>query len=385
MKIGIITHYYKSGNYGGTLQAYALCKQLEKMGYEAEQICATFLSGLPMTAQPGGFQRLIHKAKLVLDPCRRLNHLCHPVAALRCRKRKKAVMAFGKTISHSRRVYTDKTLPEANSQYQAFITGSDQVWNPECYSPAYYLAFAEKGKLKLSYGASISKAQLTQPQRETIRGHLADFAGVSVREERAAELIGELAPTTVAWVLDPTLLLSREEWDEVCAPGVIREPYVFCFFLGGDESFRTAAAAFAREKGLKLVTLPYLTGQYRKTDKKFGDIRLYRVSPPEFISLIKNADYVFTDSFHASVFSELYEKNFFAFRRGNAPGMETRLESLTKLFGNEERFRSEEKLSPEALQRLAGQAVKGDQGLFLQMKEKSVAFLREQLQQQGIV
>ena len=130
---------------------------------------------------------------------------------------------------------------------------------------------------------------------------------------------------------------------------------------------------------------PYLTGQYRKTDKKFGDIRLYRVSPPEFISLIKNADYVFTDSFHASVFSELYEKNFFAFRRGNAPGMETRLESLTKLFGNEERFRSEEKLSPEALQRLAGQAVKGDQDLFLQMKEKSVAFLREQLQQQGIV
>ena len=381
MKIGIITHYYRSSNYGGNLQAYALCKELEKLGFEAEQICADFTGGLPMGEPVGPGKCLLHRAKLALDPYGRWNHLRHPLVAQKCRQRERAVRAFGETIPHSSRVYGDSNLSDTNRIYQAFITGSDQVWNPECYSPAYYLDFAGKGALKLSYAASISKSQLSPAQRETMKEHLADFTAISLREAEAVDLVKDLAPGKVSWVLDPTLLLSRQEWDEVCAPPVIREPYVFCFFLGGDESHRAAAQAFARKKKLKLVTMPYLLGKYRPCDKNFGDIRLFAVSPPQWISLIKHGAYVFTDSFHGSVFSQIYEKNYFAFCRDGAKGMETRLESLTKLFGNPNRFcNTKEKMTLDYLLKTSEGGLNDEKSLFREKKEESVEFLWNNLQ-----
>jgi hypothetical protein len=148
------------------------------------------------------------------------------------------------------------------------------------------------------------------------------------------------------------LLLTRQQWDEVCAPRQVEQPYVFCYFLGKGRKQRRLAKAYAKRKKLKLVTIPHMENQFIPEDVSFGDIRLPSPSPEMFISLIKHADCVFTDSFHAAVFSSLYQREFFVFPRHGHKGMGSRIYGLTELFGTGERFCDEpEKLTVDYLLR----------------------------------
>lgn len=347
MKIGIISIYYKNSNYGGNLQAYGLTKYLRQCGYDAEQICYSLYRPELFSA---GFWHLSHIKRLKSVARKILNSVCHTGRKLRMAcpqhvkavKRDKDIYNFNsKQIPHSETVYYAHDYPAMAEEYDVFISGSDQVWNTQWAVPAYFLDCISKPKVKLAYAASLGKEQLPEDDIAIYKKYLADYDAISVREEDAVALLKDAAPMAAEWVVDPTLLLSREDWDGICGERMVQEPYLFCYFLGMDTEERKLAAAYAKEHGLKLVTMPFLLEEmfrdraFRKFEKKFGDEQLYDVSPEQFLSLIRYADCVFTDSFHGALFSGLYQREYFIFGRGQ---MGSRIVSLTKLYETPERY-----------------------------------------------
>lgn len=328
-KVGIITHYYKSMNYGALLQAYALQKVISQMDYEVEQICYDMTVAEKKRGE-------LHTVKQILR--KGYNNLKHYRQFSGWKKRCRAFRSFEQSIPHSGQVYDRHAIEKANDIYDAFVTGSDQVWNTDWYHPAFFLDFVVGNKKKIAYAASLGHSEMNGGMRQIFMDSMKDYTAISVRESDAIAMVGECTPISVVKVLDPTLLLTKEQWDEICTDRIVKDDYIFCFLLGDGVQERKLAEEFARKKNLKLVTLPHFPRRYRSVDQNFGDVYLYDVSPETFLSLIKYAQVVLTDSFHAAVFSSTYEKEYFAFERTGAKNMGSRLKSLTQMFECEERF-----------------------------------------------
>ena len=142
------------------------------------------------------------------------------------------------------------------------------------------------------------------------------------------------------------------------------------------------AKEFAEKNNLKIVTLPHLLGRYRECDSDFGDYKLYDVTPQRLISIIKNAKYVFTDSFHATVFSLIFEKEHFVFQRDGKNSMSSRLYTLTALFNTQEHFcDTDEKATLSYIEGLDKIDYSREQNAFLKQRELSLLFLKNNLQQ----
>lgn len=353
-KVRIITHYYNSINYGGCLQAYALCYFLSKFKFEPEQISFSgfgFSLGFEKSGIHNFFRKL--KGKNFFDKIYEIGwRIIQKIQVPKTNKYKSAEEKLGwkdkrqqafyhfnqELIPHTQTVYTEETIASCVDDYDAFITGSDQVWNYTWYSPAYFLDFVPSTKTKLSYAASLGLDTLTEKQREAMRNSLKDYKAVSVREEKAVDLIKDLSPVQPVCVLDPTLLLERADWENIAKEYPITEKYVFCYFLGSNKKERKLAKQYAKKHGLKLLTIPHASGVVHLEDKGFGDYRLYDVSPEQFLWLVKNAECIFTDSFHAVVFSNIFEKQYFVFNRKSNGEMSGRITNITKLFNTENRF-----------------------------------------------
>lgn len=336
MKIGILTHYYNSINYGGNLQAYAICRVIKNLGYDVEQVSYDRIKN-----KKTSLSKIARKACgfLIRGINEKILRILNKDEYVKIKTRNNAISVFNKNaIPHSNIVYRENTISNANDDYDVFITGSDQVWHPFVACPAYLLSFVDDNKYRFSYAASIATNSLNDMQKATYEKALKKYNDVSVREEDAIQLIDKICDVTPELVLDPTLLLSDKEWDEIVTTRKVEGDYLFCYFLGDSVNQRRLATEYAKEYGLKVVTLPYLAGKYRKCDKNFGDERLFDISPADFISLIKYARVVFTDSFHASVFSSIYKKQLFVFQRSGAKSMQSRIYTLSKMFGFSDHF-----------------------------------------------
>ena len=283
-------------------------------------------------------------------------------------------------MPHSEEIYTLGTIKNCAKVYNTIIVGSDQVWHFSSNLRAFCMEDFPQSIKRISYGASVAKNSLSNYEYDVFQRTLPKFAAVSVREKEAVDLLQPLCPAKIEWVLDPTLLLSAEDWDEVCEERIVPEEYVFCYFLGVDKKERKLATEFAKRKGLKLVTFIHLDNHYVVADVHFGDIQIYDVFPEKFLSLVKYAKYVFTDSFHASVFSHIYQKEFFAFSRQGHKEMGSRLYSLTDILENRDHFcDTKDKANIKYIMSLPPIDYTKKLPKFEEMKEKSINFLKENL------
>ena len=366
MKVGIITHYYKSENYGGNLQAYALCKAISDLGHDVEQI---------------SFQRPTSKSKIkaIRNTCSNVKSNMHPITKKNIKLRKKAILKFNEKIPHSP-VYVGNEISKCADKYDAFITGSDQVWHPMAVCDAYLLKFAPSNKTKLSYSASVATTELSDEAKARYKKAFYDYSAISVREENAVSLISELTSLDVELTLDPTLLLKKEQWLEIAEPLEINEKYLFCYFLGSDKEHRRLAKEYAAKNNLKIVNLSNLSGEHRRADNNFGSYKLYDVTPNRLISLINGAECVFTDSFHVSVFSNLFEKEHFVFQRNGYKGMNSRIYTLATLFNTQARFcDTDDKLTLKYIEGVKGAKISSEPDALLKSREKSISYLRRNL------
>ncbi|MCR5142752.1 MAG: polysaccharide pyruvyl transferase family protein [Ruminococcus sp.] len=330
-KIGIITHYYKSTNYGGNLQAYALCKYLINEGYEAEQICYPIFKP-NVKIRVSNFSTFLQLIRSLISHFIFFPH--HIYYKTSKSKTKKAFENFNLSIiPNSGKVYNDSNFNECIENYDVFITGSDQVWNFSFFRPEYFLESIPSTISKISYAASISMKSLSDNQQEYLAKVLQDYKSISVREEYAKDLISGIVQKPIYKVVDPVFLLSEAEWNDLAYDYRIKDDYIFSYFIGNNNNSREICRVFARKHGLKIIDIPMANNQYRFTGIQIGDIKATDVSPNEFLGLIKNAQFIFTDSFHASVFSYLFKKQFYVFNRNHNGDMSERIIDIMSQFG----------------------------------------------------
>lgn len=342
-KIGIITLLYKNFNYGGLLQAYATKKILQNIKIPAEHIAINEVYVKRTTKEKlkdkrikGIVRSLISCLKKMLNKItfQKKNRLKNQIRIEpNINVRRKKFSDFMEIIGYEG-PYDSLSIKGSLKKYDVFLTGSDQVWNPDWHKDVYYLDFVPDDIPKISYAASIGKNQLTEKQLDYAIPKIKRLDYISVREKEAKDILQPYIDKEIKVVLDPTLLLTPKDWNAVEVRPTIDVSYIFVYLLGNNKEHRIKIKQIAKVLNIKIVFLPHIFFQYELADEDFADIDLYDVGPAEFVGLIKNAEMVITDSFHGCVFSIIYHKKFWALKRHKDTEKENMNSRLYTLFGN---------------------------------------------------
>lgn len=340
-KIAIITEFsFNTVNYGNHLQAYALNKYLrdEFPSYEINTIILKNKTGRKFISFHVFIEMCISKLKIILAKKNK--------SKIETTVRLEMFQKFAlENIKLSKYIYSYKELKR--SDYKVFIVGSDVVWfqtKGVIYKPKF-LAFSKRREtLKIAYAASFGKNDIPTINRKYIKKYLEDFDCISVRESKAVEILKQLGIRDVENVCDPTMLISKEQWDAMALPPLKIDnnyikgyrSYVFAYILGESEKQIKKIKKLCLDNHIDLLYIPFIKGQMDSSLTK--DMRLIDCSPQEWIWLIKNAEYVITDSFHGMIFSAIFERKFFVIERNDKEDINDRLYDFLKLIGAEDKF-----------------------------------------------
>lgn len=223
---------------------------------------------------------------------------------------------YNKNFIFSEKYKTIKKLSECSkNKYHSIIVGSDQLWLPSNIAGDFFtLSWVPESVNRISYATSFGQEALPNSMKAKAADFLSKINHISVRELSGQNLVQVLTGRVPPIVCDPTILINKEYWDLMRKDCEISGKYIFCYFLGKEKKCRDFAKKLKEKTGCKIVCSPHLE-TIVQADKDFADYDLFEMGPGEFLHLISNAEYVCTDSFHASVFSVLYEKKFFAMPR----------------------------------------------------------------------
>lgn len=342
MKIGIIT-ILKVNNYGAELQAYATQAVLNRMGYDAEIIDYLF------------YKNPKHKTTRLSKPIfrhgikKQLSEYLYPmIEKIKAGKYRednlKRIARFEKFHRERTRMsQTYRTMDELYTNvpdYDIYMVGSDQVWNPGIYSSIepYFLTFAPKGKKRIAYASSFGISTLTDSYIPFYRKALKEMDAIGVREEQAVDLVKEVSGKNATLVLDPTLLLTATEWKQVAHPAVtLNEKYLLIYELTPCPYIKTLATYFGKMLNYRIIRI---CKQAVVEDKETEILNVTDAGPAEFLHFFSEASLILTNSFHGTAFSINFGKDFYTI----TPARKTnncRQQSLLRLMGLENRLLQE--------------------------------------------
>jgi hypothetical protein len=333
---------YNHHNYGSMLQAYATQMMMDKLNLPYE----TLACKNPIVYMQQNKMIYYIKKILIADWHLKLGKLKINYYKRKYKEsfgrdvnlRDNYFDEFAKTYFRISPYYPTRVeLSKAALNYSAFLVGSDQLWNTGSVECGYYtLDFVPDDILKVSYSTSFGISKIPWFQINKNKHFLSRFDFIAVREKSAANLIKKLINKDTPVVIDPTLLFTGEQWMHLQQKEAIMEgEYIFCYLLGNNQNHRTFVRQIKERTGLKIVALLHLD-EYVPGDEEFADESPYNVGPKEFLNLVRNAKYVFTDSFHGTIFSILYKRNFFTFNRfkdSMIQSTNTRIDNLMNLTG----------------------------------------------------
>lgn len=345
-KIGLCMTFQGS-NYGQLLQSYALQQKIDDLGYETEII--QYRSG-----KDKGIK--ISYASVYVSVCTIANALRRKLLKNEKNrieeydtshreniyKRNDAADEFRKNRFHDVTEINGYTnLVKKSKDYSAVVVGSDQIWLPDVAVTNFYtLRFVVPEVTRISYATSMGVSSYPNYAKKPAADYWRKIDYLSVREEQAKNVIKEIAGVDAKVVADPTYLLTAEEWEErIPIEKVIEPNYILCYFLGNSQPMKKYARKFADKKGLRLVSI--LSNECNSDDNEFADEVLIGKSPEEFINLIRNSEYVLTDSFHGLAFSVINEKQFYIFYRNRTDvkqSRNSRIDNIVKTWGLENRL-----------------------------------------------
>ncbi len=299
-KVGIITYHFAK-NYGAVLQCYALQSFLQEQGFNVEII--NYVSDKQTKnndyIKHGGIKALIKNTCLI------------PFKAKMKNKYEKFEIFNLNYLNLTKRVSNIAELKNLvkKSEYDVIISGSDQVFNPniEDFDIAFLLPF-KTNALKMSYAASTGNASTAD--LVNIRKYIDDFDYLSIREKSDLDKFTPFFKKNISVVCDPVMLLSNKFWDDKLNDRIIKEKYLICYFLHKNlfEKEYKLAKKIAKEKNLKLYVINARYSKY-----SFYKNTILDAGPIEFVNLIRYSDFVCTDSFHGTLFSIIFNKNFMCF------------------------------------------------------------------------
>ena len=333
---------YDYHDYGGMLQAFATQLALDKMGVESDVINFDALKGDINKRKWKYFLRNITDLTIVKEKGQVMEKRLRTKLDRGLRE-KQALRdaAFDRFCKSGFKV--------SRRFYDAVMVGSDQLWLPSNIAGDYYtLNFVPEQVRKIAYATSFGISAIPEKMQEQYAAYLRRIEYLSARETTGQDIIRQCTGREVPLVCDPTLLLQAKDWEKVASEtSVPKEDYVFCYFMGDNPEQREFVKKLAKKEGLKIVALLHLD-QYIPADENYVDYAPYDVSPAEFVGLVRNAKFVCTDSFHGTVFSIIFSRNFLTFKRFNKKASlstNTRLESLLNRLNLTDRlFTGQEKL-----------------------------------------
>ena len=331
---------YDYHDYGGMLQAFATQRALLKLGIDSEAIDFENLKGDITKRKWQYFLSNIFDLTIVKETAKiiekKIKQKLNKNLRNNLEKRDTAFDRFCSTnFKVSRKFESWKDLTESCNEYDSVIVGSDQLWLPSNIFADYYtLNFVPDNINKIAYATSFGISDIPRKYANMYSKFLSRINHLSAREISGKAIIKKLTNRDVPQVCDPALLLDSSDWDEIASPRIIPEKYIFCYFMGNNPDQRNFAQRLAAKTGCKIVALLHLD-QYIPSDDSYADYAPYDVTPSDFVSLVKHAEFVCTDSFHGTVFSVIYNRNFFTFMRFNnkaSLSTNTRIESLLSTF-----------------------------------------------------
>lgn len=301
MKISIMTTAL-SENYGALLQTYALQRAIEKLGHEV--FIYDYIDRRRITYGMSFKKRVIHcvwnKIRMILSFGEKKRNF----ETFRKDKIKFTPLSY----------HNSDELKKNPGNFDLYVSGSDQIWNPEVfqYDYSYFLDFITDGR-KISYGSSYGRARFSNEQRLRCESLLKDFEAISVRESSGVAITKGLFGIDSQVVLDPTLLLSKEEWlDILPKERIVKDKFILCYFMPGDRLVNDAIESIAQELsknyGLRIIRLGIKEYKVIKYGYKDCDIC---AGPYEFLQYFRDSEYVITNSFHGAAFSINFSKKAF--------------------------------------------------------------------------
>ena len=345
-KIALISYEF-AYNYGTCLQAYALWKAINNIGYSSEYV--NFDWKFP-TQEISLFEKYIQTAKEYLGGVKHRRFKATVEFKLLQSSNKQQFDKFRKLHIHESKYIKSYQLPDIENSYSKFIVGSDQTWNPDCVSEKFFriflLSFLKNSQKKYAYAPSIGKSVLDEYTLALFKQYLNDFSRISCRETNGCRILSKVLNQDIYKVLDPTLLLNKAEWEKIEIHHAHSQKYILCYILGEKKSICEFAKSLANRKSLNLIILPASVNIYQEYKQYVPK----GIGPSEFLSLIHHCEYVVTDSFHGSIFSINYNKNFYSFLKRNGDetqGDNSRITDMLKTFGLENRFKNDNDTTEE--------------------------------------
>jgi hypothetical protein len=300
MKVGVVT-WFKYENYGTVLQAIALQNYLKKLNYNVELI--NFSLDDSINIKKNKFDNIFSRVIL------KLNKIFFK------KDFEKKSSSFKKIINDncilSNYINSDDEYIKICNKYDVIIFGSDQIWNQNWYHSYYYANFDEIKTCKISYAPSFGNSKICDIDK--LKKILSKFYKISIREEKEQDILKNIINRDVDVVVDPTLLLNIKDWEQYEEKYSIKyNNYILCYMLTDNKNHWKAIKNYAKLNGKKIIIIPHEGLSYIVDKNVIRDC-----SVGNFLYLIKNAYMVFTDSFHACVFSLIYRKKFYVFERHN--------------------------------------------------------------------
>ena len=304
-KIGIIT-LSDNNNIGNRLQNYATTYIFKKMGYKPYTIW-------------------IYNTFNAQNIKQYIKYLRKKIKDIFIKRRRK-IKSFNKYLNiYSQKIIKNNDIYKIYDDFDCLVVGSDQVWNYKLMNNYNIFLLKDYTKEKISISASFGEIMVPDYYKKELYNSLSKFKAISVREEEGKKLINSIKKDLdVTILVDPTMALTKEEWDKVSEkPKILKsKKYILTYFLGNLTELQTNEINnYAKENDCEIVDLMNKNSKY------------YNISPSEFIYLEKNAYLIFTDSFHSCVFAILYNTPFIVYYRNQKNvNMNSRIDTLLQKF-----------------------------------------------------
>ena len=329
-KVGVTT-LYTGYNFGSSLQAYSLIKKIRDLGYDSNIITndISLVKGRNVT---------VNKVT-----CIAFKSLLHPGMFLKMFRAYKA--SFDKPISEKTKelieyfnenmLSIEQISENTNNEYSAFISGSDQIWNADTLflNPDYFLRFAPSDK-RIAYAPSMGSGVIPKFNKKKFGEYISEYRMLSLREKQSVELIKKEFDLEAEFVCDPTLFYDKNEWEIILNSNKNKKDYIFLYFLSRpDDSFLEIISKYY--KGKDIYYAPYLFDNMEKFGMTYLDL-----GPFDFVKTIMNAYFVFTDSYHGTLFSANLNTNFNVLKRNYVKGKDEspRISSFLELISLQNKY-----------------------------------------------
>lgn len=319
-KIGIMT-FHRAKNYGAMLQSYALQETLNKkfdtylVDYRCPEIEEKYYVKKTLVRKIKNFLKLFFQTEYILS----------------INKKNRRFNEFVNNFLKTSKPYYAQNIAEANNEFDAFIAGSDQIWNMKWSGTDwnYFLEFADSNK-KFSYAVGLGNS-IDEAYKMRILKDVESFQAILTREEDGRRLLKSIGvKKEIGTVCDPVFLLGKKEWTEKLALEQIekkRKKYLLLYFVAKPTDAIPFAKKIAEQDDLEIVYVNINAEKNIPSD--FTDV--IGIGPREFLGLIKNAEVVITTSFHAMAFSLIFNKNFYYELCKDGSNNNSRLENLANI------------------------------------------------------